>query len=204
MGTYIRPFADAIYRGYHKLDNHNEIKRLLIDLFSKIQLEGYDPFYATGYTSYNSNIDLTTYSEIDSLKNLILFQCKQFVLDQLEYVGISENSKRKIKLSEIWFNVNPPMAYQGRHHHADHLLAGTYYIQVPNNSGMIRFYNPNNFAIFKASNNKNEIIAFHVDTDPKEGELILWNGFMDHEVTTNLTNDQNRISISFCLDFEPL
>jgi hypothetical protein len=47
----------------------------------------------------------------------------------------------------------------------------------------------------------NHLMKLQTARFPAEGELYIWPGFIEHEVTTNLTEDQTRISISFCLDW---
>jgi uncharacterized protein (TIGR02466 family) len=209
MGQLFRPFGDSIYVGNDRVESHEEIRRLLNSLYDKHKSDvKYDNFYATAFTSFgkdHEDFNLLKYKELTSLTEKVFARAKQVIFEQLEYnqdIRASTFSNRALKFSHIWFNVNPPSGYQGKHHHADHLLGGTYYIQVPKNSGFIRFFNPNNFAMYKMySENRDHLLKLHTARQPVDGDLYIWPGFMDHEVTTNLTENEYRFSISFCLDW---
>ena len=110
---------------------------------------------------------------------------------------------RPLVFANMWFNVNPPGGYQGRHHHAMNLLGGTYYIDVPDDSGAIAFYDPNPFSYYHNQDPpaRNMIIPdFKINT--RKGDLLIWPGWMDHEISVNKTKDQNRITLSFAIDWE--
>jgi uncharacterized protein (TIGR02466 family) len=209
MGHLFRPFGDSIYIGNDRVDTHEALRELLKTIYEKHKADTkFDSFYATAFTSYrkdHKDFDLLSYKELQPLQEKIFNRAKQVVFEQLEYnqdIRASKFSNRSLKVKEIWFNVNPPGGYQGKHHHADFLFGGTYYIQVPPESGHIQFFNPNNFAMYKLySDNRDHLLKLHTARVPVDGDLYIWPGFMDHEVTTNLTEDQNRISISFCLDW---
>jgi uncharacterized protein (TIGR02466 family) len=209
MGQLFRPFGDSIYIGNDRVESHESIRELLKTVYEKHKANTkFDSFYATAFTSYgkeHEDFDLLSYKELQTLQEKIFSRAKQVVFEQLEYnqdLRASKFSNRPLEFKEIWFNFNPPMGYQGKHHHADFLFAGTYYVQVPPESGDIRFFNPNNFAMYKLySENRNHLMKLQTARFPAEGELYIWPGFIEHEVTTNLTESENRISISFCLDW---
>jgi len=206
MADIIRPFSDPIYIGNDRVGNHEELKQYLKQVYDvKKDGEEVKGFYANAFTSFFTDVDLINDNKFKPLQQLILHRAKILVRDQLEYTRdayVEQIVAKPLVFKELWFNVNPPGAYQGKHHHADYLFGGTYYIQVPKNTGAIRFYNPNDFATFKLfSRSKNHLMNIHTDLVPSEGQLYLWPGFFDHEVTTNLTTDQIRISISFALDW---
>jgi uncharacterized protein (TIGR02466 family) len=206
MGNFVRPFSDSIYHGVDRVDTLEQIRQLLLSVYDqKKSSSKFDSFYASAFTSYgkeDSEFDLLKYKEFEPLRDLILNRAKQLIEDQEIYTGLRTPYKR-IVFKEIWFNVNPPQGYQGKHHHADYLLGGTYYIQVPKNSGIIRFFNPNLFAQYKLfTPTVNHLMKLMADVEPADGHLLIWPGFLDHEVTTNLTEDKLRITVSFCLDWE--
>jgi len=207
MGNFVRPFSDSLYHGVDRVDTHEQIRQRLLSLYEQKKGDTkFDSFYASAFTSFGKDsdveLDLTQYPEIKPLQDLILNRAKQLIDDQRDYTGINFIYKN-LKFKEMWFNVNPPDGYQGKHHHADYLLGGTYYIQVPKNSGLIRFFNPNNYAQYKMySTNRNHLMKLMADVETTDGHLLIWPGYFDHEVTTNLTEDKIRITISFCIDWE--
>lgn len=207
MGNFVRPFSDSLYHGVDRVETFEQIKSRLLNLYEqKKSGNKFDDFYATAFTSFGKDTDaelnLLNYPEFKPLQDLILNRSKQLIEDQEMYTGKKMPYKHLV-FKEIWFNVNPPQGYQGKHHHADYLLGGTYYIQVPKNSGYIRFFNPNNYAQYKMySPNRNHLMKLTAEVETADGHLLIWPGFLDHEVTTNLTEDKIRITVSFCIDWE--
>ena len=102
----------------------------------------------------------------------------------------------KIKIPQLWVNVNKKGDWNTIHQHGQYTLAGTYYVKVPEDSGRIVFRDPRPAAI----SNK-----FMVDTFDRgefknvnlmEGLLMMWPSYLDHFVEPSQT-DEERISISF-------
>jgi uncharacterized protein (TIGR02466 family) len=212
VGNFLRPFSDSLYHGYDRVENHEELRTYLTDLYHKNKDQlGYNDFYANAYTTFavdteeRPEFDLINLPLFAPLRKIILNRSAQLVDDQVTYnsgsIPVSYRN-RPLKFSEFWFNVNPPGAYQGKHHHADNLLGGTYYIQVPKDTGAIRFYNPNNFANYKLfSGERTHLMKLTADLVPTDGQLLVWPGFLEHEVTTNLSTDGIRISVSWGIDW---
>jgi len=103
--------------------------------------------------------------------------------------------KTNLKLQKIWVNINPKNGYQARHVHSEFEVAGTYYIDVPTNSGDLLFYHPSPHV--ESMNRLKPFWDFTHRVVVKEGDLVLWPGYLQHEVTANNTNDL-RVSVSFC------
>jgi uncharacterized protein (TIGR02466 family) len=104
----------------------------------------------------------------------------------------------------MWFNINPKHGYQARHHHAGFLLAGTYYVNVPKSmvGGSIEFTNPNAFAYYKNQEmSQRWLLNNYYSFMPETGDMLIWPGYLDHEIKTNKT-DELRMTVSFCIDWE--
>lgn len=212
MGNFLRPFSDSIYHGKDRVENHEELRKYLLDLYyaNKDRL-GYDDFYANAYTSFfvdkdeHPEFDFINLPLFEPLRKMILNRARQLAEDQASYHAGTIPAAcvtHPLKFSEMWFNVNPPGAYQGKHHHADNLFGGTYYIQVPKDTGAIRFYNPNAWANWKLfSAERSHLMRLTADLVPTDGTLLVWPGFFDHEVTTNMSTDGIRISVSWGIDW---
>jgi len=102
-----------------------------------------------------------------------------------------------MQLAKIWVNINPQGSYQQRHMHPEYDAAGTYYIFCPHNSGDITFYNPS--PVVEVFNTLRPFYQFTYTHRPTEGDMLLWPGYLQHEVGYNYTNAV-RISISYCLN----
>jgi uncharacterized protein (TIGR02466 family) len=108
----------------------------------------------------------------------------------------------------MWANINKRYSHNRNHTHPGALWSGVYYIQAPKDSGKIWFTDPRNEAhILWCTYDKKErpLRALReVYYEPIPGRLILFPGWLTHEVEPNLNkefdeNDPNgwRYSISF-------
>ena len=102
----------------------------------------------------------------------------------------------KIKIPQLWVNVNKKGDWNTIHQHGQYTLAGTYYVKVPEDSGRIVFRDPRPAAI----GNKFMVDRFDkgefFNIKPLEGSLIIWPSYLDHFVEPS-NSDEERISISF-------
>ena len=102
----------------------------------------------------------------------------------------------KIKIPQLWVNVNKKGDWNTIHQHGQYNLAGTYYVKVPEDSGRIVFRDPRPAAI----SNKFLVDRFDkgefFNIKPLEGMLIIWPSYLDHFVEPS-NSDEERISISF-------
>ena len=102
----------------------------------------------------------------------------------------------KIKIPQLWLNVNKKGDWNTIHQHGQYTLAGTYYVKVPEDSGRIVFRDPRPAAI----GNKFMVDRFDkgefYNIKPLEGMLIIWPSYLDHFVEPS-NSDEERISISF-------
>jgi uncharacterized protein (TIGR02466 family) len=166
-------------------------------------------FYHTGFTTYfydDFTGHLYTHELFNELRDMIIREANKFVTKRYEHLEqhgkIVFKNIRPLRFTNMWFNVNPPGGYQGRHHHAMNLLGGTYYLDVPDESGKIGFYDPNQFAYFhNQDHNAMNLLIPDFDVQTSTGDLLIWPGWMDHEISVNKTADKNRLSISFGINW---
>jgi uncharacterized protein (TIGR02466 family) len=149
-----------------------------------------------GYQFFNIENPPASYT---CLLNII----ENLIAEAKKSIGIHDNCLLYIK--ESWINVNTPFSYNARHIHHRTLFSGVYYVQVPDGKcGDIIFHRNNlvtNYLppyIVEQWNNMN---SASVSFKPQVGMLLLFPGWLEHSVTTNLTN-QDRISISFNIHYE--
>jgi uncharacterized protein (TIGR02466 family) len=212
MKQYFTPFNSFVYQNTEgKVSNHDEVHRWILDLYSKSPRQGEGNFYGPGFTTFfydDFTSHLYTVDEFKELANFILQEADQYISNQVVHIAkhqaaMGMKPPNKIKLTNMWFNVNPPGGYQGRHHHAKNLLGGTYYISVPRGSGKIGFFNPNPFAYYNNQAPREKfLLVTDFDITPSDGDLLIWPGWMDHEISANSTKDQDRITVSFAIDWD--
>ena len=98
-----------------------------------------------------------------------------------------------LRLLNIWFNVNPPGAFNHVHVHPGSLLSGVLWIKAPQGSGDLMLRDPlemNNYCLGV------NCVAF----PPEEGTMVLFPAHVPHNVGVNVS-EETRISVSFNLDF---
>lgn len=147
----------------------------------------------------------TTYHE-DTKKNFLGNIKADKMLDELyphckDYLELLDIDSSKDLNLESWLNLNTPDTWHDPHEHYGALVSGTVYIEVPEDSGDIIFYDPvktrTQFNVINGDyrkNKKNYFDEFRVS--PIAGEFLLFEPWITHSVAPNLT-DQTRISISF-------
>jgi uncharacterized protein (TIGR02466 family) len=87
------------------------------------------------------------------------------------------------------------------HAHPNSTLSGIFYLQVPENSGSIMFYDPKprkNFVemdkVFQTESNMNTM-----KVDPQKGLMLMWESWLEHSVTQCQNKKDGRITIVFNL-----
>lgn len=130
---------------------------------------------------------LTTYHDVENvLFNEKLLNFKNFIL---EHVGIfckTVLNKNSFEIRKSWLQCYDINNYHSVHTHGYNELSYSliYYVQVTKNSSPTLFYCPGHPYVVMPSKT---II-------PKEGKLVIFPGYIPHEVTPN--NDQERIIFS--------
>lgn len=101
--------------------------------------------------------------------------------------------ERKIFL-DYWTNVNDPGSINVLHSHVADSFTCVYYVQGTG-TGPLKFINPANLL-----NNCSPRSPFTRDSYvyPSDGELILWPGWVPHEVLRN-ESDRQRINLAFSI-----
>lgn len=107
---------------------------------------------------------------------------------------------KKLKISNMWINRNPPNSYNKEHLHPHCLLAGVYYVTVPENSGRIKFITPAENMIYdwpdEYFDNHNEFNSDIWWLPVDDNVMHIFPSWLKHDVTMNKSND-TRVSISF-------
>jgi uncharacterized protein (TIGR02466 family) len=210
MKIFYQPFAsDIYYNSEAQVSNHDELKKWVLDMYAQSPAKESGNFYHTGFTTYfydDFTAHLDTIDVFKELRDTIIQEAEKYVekrFNHLDQYGTSiPKMPKALRITNLWFNVNPPGGYQGKHHHANTLLGGTYYLDVPKESGKIGFYDPNQFAyLHNQEPPAMNLLIPNFDVITKAGDLLIWPGWMDHEISVNKTTDQNRITLSFGINW---
>lgn len=148
-----------------------------------------------GYTSYASLADLPLRDPVFAeLARRLAKPVRGFAADcALDLAG------RKPRLDSLWVNVMKPGATHSGHIHPHSIISGTFYVDVPEGAGAIRFEDPR-LAMLMASppraEDAPEPLRSFVHVTPQPGMLLLWESWLRHEVMPHEGKGE-RISVSF-------
>jgi uncharacterized protein (TIGR02466 family) len=110
-----------------------------------------------------------------------------------------------LKIESCWAIVNGKLASNNVHNHPNSVLSGVYYLQAPENSGVISFYDPRPAAQMLLP----PLTEYSVSTLPKisyqpqAGTMLLFPSWLLHGVEMNLSAEL-RVSLSFNIAMLPL
>jgi uncharacterized protein (TIGR02466 family) len=147
-----------------------------------------------GYTSYASLNDLPRRDPvIGDLAKLLTKHAAKFAQD------CAFELTSKPKLDSLWVNLLRGRGHHSAHIHPHSIISGTFYVEVPQGSGAIRFEDPRLPMMMAAptrlADASKELRPF-VTMEPRPGLLLLWESWLRHEVLPGAGCGE-RLSISF-------
>jgi len=148
-----------------------------------------------GYTSYGSLDDLAWRDPafaalVRRLDRHVARFARQLDLDL---------GRRRLVLDNLWINILEPGGFHTAHIHPHAVVSGTLYVAVPPGASAIRFEDPRHGLMMAAPPRRRSARRDNrtfVDFTPRPGTLLLWEGYLRHEVPVNKAR-RNRVSISF-------
>jgi uncharacterized protein (TIGR02466 family) len=150
--------------------------------------------------SWHSATDMAKRPEYQAFVSVL-----QQHLDEVYEDQLYANGSQPMCLN-MWANINPRNGYNRSHTHPGSLWSGVYYVQAPLESGQIIFKDPRVqasvlVAAFEDKSKHGPEQWSDVFYEAREGRLILFPSWLQHEVEPNLSPldspDSDRISISF-------
>lgn len=155
--------------------------------------------YPGGFTSYGSMDRLHEFSSTFAELRKHLDRHVASYVRKLEM----DIHPKELQMSSCWINIMPEAVVHTMHIHPLSVISGTYYVETPSGSGKLKLEDPR-MECFMASpprklDAKRENQRF-ILLEPKAGEVILFESWLRHEVTPNLS-EKERISISFNYDW---
>ena len=116
---------------------------------------------------------------------------------------------KKLFLNNIWTNINKYKDSNMLHCHPNSIISGVYYVKTPKNCGNINFINSSKDELQidwnknkKAYNGYNAYNSLEWFLPSIENGLYLFPSWLKHYVKPNMNKKEERISISFNLNFE--
>jgi uncharacterized protein (TIGR02466 family) len=150
--------------------------------------------YPAGYTSYSSMDNLMQRSPYyQDLQKKIDSHALKFAKNlELDLAG------KKLMMTSMWVNIMGKLSHHSFHLHPLSVISGTYYLKTPKGCGEFKVEDPR-IQSFMASPRKSktsQVNSRYVSLTPKAGQLVLFESWLKHEVTANLSSD-DRVSVSF-------
>lgn len=140
--------------------------------------------------------DLTLQNSDENLYKLITtINSKATEILNVDY---AQNDRCAV-VDNYWININCKNDYNIMHSHPGSFLSGVYYVDVPENSGLIHFERDSHEIFMLASQGlcgKSIVSGTNCEYTPIVGRLLLFPGWVNHTVLPN-KSDEYRISIAF-------
>tara|TARA_R100001126_G_C4886508_1_gene182797 strand:+ start:2775 stop:3386 length:612 start_codon:yes stop_codon:yes gene_type:complete len=154
-----------------------------------------------GYQS--PELDYKNIKEFKSLINDILSESHNFAANILVY-------KKKLKINNIWFNINNYKDFNKSHTHPRSLISGVFYVKTPlvdsddyeqsKLKGMLTFENPQedieHYYPWAHRGGQNAFVTDEFSFPPFDNGLFLFPSWVKHYVNPNMSKEE-RISIAF-------
>lgn len=140
-----------------------------------------------GYTSYASLNDLPKRDPaFAALAKVLTRNASSFAKE------CGFDLSRKPRLDSLWVNLLRGSGHHSAHIHPHSIISGTFYVEVPKGSGLIRFEDPRLPMMMAAPPRRDSFVS----VEPRPGLLLLWESWLRHEVLPG-AGKAERLSISF-------
>jgi uncharacterized protein (TIGR02466 family) len=148
-----------------------------------------------GVTTYSSGIAIPVIEETSFFLEFLVNACQLFAQKQ----GVNLTT-HKIEVVDIWLNRLCEQGRHAKHAHGGRHYSGTFYVNIPEKAGALRFYNPHadlmTLAALPIAVDGDKATSVYVDYIPVAGRLLIWNSWVYHEVITH-PSKEFRDTISF-------
>lgn len=141
---------------------------------------------------WQSKDDINDYPEFASFVSFV----EEAMAEVKAFLSVDDDFT--FRVGTAWINFNGKGDFNSRHVHGNSFFSGVYYVKVPENAGQIKLFDPNPIRIcfhvpYKETAAQN---CFNHTFEPVEGRMFIFPGYVPHEVTANLS-DEERCSIAF-------
>lgn len=189
-------FSTPIWHAdFHDVEQMNTKLAAVVDDMYQEGTRGWSKDRVGGW---QSSLDLFRDQRFDSFTSML-----REVMSEIE-TFYRIDPEFELSIESCWANVLQGQDSNGFHTHAGADFAGVYYVRAPEGSGTIRFRDPRQQpGLFSPPiSSFTTYTAQAVDFFPVEGRLLLFPGWLEHEVRANDINaeDGSRISLSFNLE----
>ena len=191
-------YATPLY--FKDLENSKELNAHLLKHIKKWKKEDEKGIKRSNSLGWHSAVDMHHRKEYHPLTKE-LFKMQQEIY---EHEGYHPNTEPIC--DNMWANVNYKYSHNKNHVHPGAQWSGVYYIKTPENCGHLWFTDPcgeRHMDLPIMAENKVKPIHYwrEVHYQPIEGRLIMFPGWLTHEVAQNMSDLKGekgwRVSVSF-------
>ena len=155
--------------------------------------------YPKGYTSYASMNNMYDHSPYFlELRQKI----DRVVVKYIQDLEMDIKAK-ELQMTSLWMNIMPQGVTHSMHIHPLSVISGTYYVQIPSGSSLLKLEDPRLLGHMASPPRKPKAKPQNqrfIYMQPKVGSVLLFESWLRHEVPPNLAK-QDRVSISFNYDW---
>lgn len=116
-----------------------------------------------------------------------------------EYASDNYPANYKAKTTMSWVYNQRPGEYMNIHSHNKSVFVAVYYVSVPQNSGNLLLLDPRGGVNWINKTENSEIPKLYEEIEPQEGSLVIFPGYVLHEVRRN-ESQFNRMCIAHNID----
>lgn len=149
-----------------------------------------------GYQSNDIYEDLVLEHELFEFQKLV-----DNIHTKLDHISANYNAVKKLRISNIWVNINSKNDFNNAHAHPHSWISGSYYVKVPANcqSGIV-FYRERSVIDYNMhrwlGENNNNVFESTFTVYPEPGACVTFPSYLQHRVEPN-KSDESRISIAY-------
>jgi uncharacterized protein (TIGR02466 family) len=135
--------------------------------------------------------------EVPSLRDVL-----EFFVSSCNTIARERNwdtRDKQMALENYWVHVTPPGELTQFHDHKPAVFSGVYYVDKPEDSGDLEFFDVNPFHEFtpRTLPDKSDPIArAQITMEAEAGTMLIFPGWLPHKVAKN-NSQRRRVSISF-------
>ena len=191
-------YATPIF--FKDIENSEELNKHLLKNIYKWKNRDEKGIIRSNSLGWHSAVDMHNRKEYHGLVKEL------FKMQEEIYQAEGYHPDTEAVCDNMWANVNYKYSHNKNHVHPGAQWSGVYYIKVPENSGHIWFTDPCgqrhlDLPIMDQSKSKPVHYWREIHYKPIEGRLIMFPGWLTHEVAQNMSNLKGekgwRVSVSF-------
>ena len=163
-------------------------------------------YYSDMFVKDENRLDMINQPEFKEFSHFLIQTLKE-VNDTIFGQHLKHMQMMRCNISNSWFSINRKGSWHRAHTHGSSIWSVVYYPKSSESGGEIIFTNSlgsyqEHWPYFtRAKSNNEQYLTKEIIINPKEGDLIMFPGYLVHSVDT-YNGDEDRICLSFNINGE--